>query len=91
VLGGFQDSPEALPPLPVSERREVEIEKARLRFGIPYDTTIDEHGHRKKASYEQVDLFDPHAGDEMDQENEEILWWLGASLTYNPTGQKVTR
>ena len=79
----MQDSPESLPPLPVSQEKEVEIEKTRLHFGIPAYVIIDEHGHRKKSSYEQIDLMDvAHAGDEFDQETEEIMWWLGVPLTY---------
>jgi RHS repeat-associated protein len=83
VLTAMTDSPEALAPLPVSQKKEVEIEKTRLHFGIPANVIIDEHGHRKKASYEQVDIFDPHVGGEIDQETEEILWWLGVPITYH--------
>jgi RHS repeat-associated protein len=90
VLTAMQNSPEASEPLPVSQEKEVEIEKARLRFGIPANVVIDEHGHRKKASYQQVDIFDPHVGGELEQETEEILWWIGVPITYHanvPGGQ----
>ncbi len=63
--------------------KPIPIEIARPRFGIPAKVIIDENNHRKKASYLQVDPLDPHVGDEMDQETEEILWWLGVPITYH--------
>lgn len=84
VLTAMTDSPEASAPLPASEAKQVAIEKTRLHFGIPPEVIIDEHGHRKKASYEQVDMSDVgHLGGEMDQETEEILWWVGVPITYH--------
>lgn len=83
VLTAMTDSPESLPSLPVSQLKEIEIEKTRLRFGIPANVIIDEHGHRKKASYNQVDILDPHIGAEFDQETEEILWYLGVPISYH--------
>jgi hypothetical protein len=83
VLTAMTDSPESLSPLPVSQEKEVATEKSRLHFGIPPDVIIDVHGHRKKASYEQVDIFDPHVGGEIDQETEEALWFLGVPITYH--------
>jgi len=94
VLTAMQDSPAGQPPLPVSQETEVEIEKTRLHYGIPAYVIMDEHGHRKKSSYLQIDLMDvAHAGDEFDQETEEIMWWLGVPLTYSayvPGGGTVT-
>lgn len=84
ALTAMTDSPASLPPLPVSKEKEIAIEKARLHFGIPANVNIDEHGHRKKSSYEQVDPLDvAHIGDESDQEMDEALWWLGVPITYH--------
>ena len=77
------DSPEALPPLPISEEESVECEITRLKLGIPPGINIDRHGHPKKNSYLQVDFSDLlHAEDELDQETDEILWWFGVPITY---------
>jgi hypothetical protein len=90
AVAATQDSPESYAPLPMSRDDEIEAEKARLRYGIPAGANIDKHGHLKKNSYMQVDLFDPHAGDEFASETEEILWWLGVDVTYEYRGVKWT-
>jgi hypothetical protein len=88
ALTATQNSPAALPPLPVSEQEKVQIEAARIRFHIPASANIDKHGHLKKGYYLQVDVatFDPHTGDEMASETEEILWALGVNITYHYAG-----
>jgi hypothetical protein len=86
ALMATQNSPAELPPLPVSEKKQVEIEAVRLRLNIPSSANIDTHGHLKTNSYLQVDTFDPHAGDEMASETEEILWALGVDITYHYQG-----
>jgi hypothetical protein len=83
VLQATENSPAALESLPRSEEELIEIEKARLRLGIPAGANIDRHGHLKPGYYLQVDMFDPHIGDEFDCETEEILWWLGVDITYH--------
>ncbi len=90
VLVATTDSPESLDPLPRSEKDQIEIERVRLRYGIPATANIDTHGHLKSASYLQVDLFDPHVSNEIDQETEEIFWWLGLDVTYHYSGVKWT-
>jgi len=91
VVAATQDSPDSLPPLPRSEDDLVEIEIVRLRLGIPFDANIDTHGHLKKNSYLQIDPTDfGHAGDEMDQENDEILWFFGMPISYTYQGVKWT-
>jgi hypothetical protein len=87
IATAMSDSPEALEPLPISQREEIAIEKTRLHYGIPPFVNIDEHGHIKKASYEQVDpnpVTDfGHSGTEIDQETDELLWFLGVPLNYS--------
>ena len=90
VLVASQDSPESLEPLPKTKDEEIETEKARLRFRIPATANIDRHEHLKTNSYLQVELFDPHGGDELAEETEEILWWLGLDITYNYGGVSWT-
>jgi RHS repeat-associated protein len=86
VLTALSDSPESLAPLPISQEKEVAIEKARLHFGIPAYVNIDEHGHRKSTSYEQIDSVDlGHVGGELAQETDEVLWRFGVPLTYHAT------
>jgi hypothetical protein len=86
MITATQESPANLPPLPKTQKEEIEAEHARLRYGIPASANIDRHGHLKKGSYLQIDMFDPHAGDEMASETEEILWFLGVSITYRYAG-----
>jgi hypothetical protein len=81
-----QNSPAELPPLPTTEKEQVETEATRLRLHIPAGANIDRHGHLKKGSYLQIDTFDPHVGDEMASETEEILWAVGVSITYHYNG-----
>jgi hypothetical protein len=81
-----QNSPADLPPLPTTEKEQLEIEATRLRLHIPASANIDRHGHLKQGSYLQIDTFDPHVGDEMASETEEILWWVGVSVTYHYNG-----
>jgi hypothetical protein len=38
----------------------------------------------------RVDLFDPHVGDELEAETDEILWFLGISISYGYGGAKWT-
>jgi hypothetical protein len=83
ALTATQNSPEELPPLPRTEKEQLQIEAVRLRLNIPASANIDKHGHLKKGSYLQIDTFDPHAGDEMASETEEILWALGVDITYH--------
>lgn len=91
VLAATQDSPDSLPPLPKSEDDQVKTEITRLRLGIPFDANIDTHGHLKKNSYLQIDPMDfGHAGDEMDQETEEILWFFGVPVSYTFRGVRWT-
>ncbi len=95
VVAGFvvmatQNSPAAEAPLPKTMADEIETERARLRLGIPAGANIDKHGHLKPAFYMQVDIFDPHAGDEFDAETDEILWFLGFSITYRYGGVQWT-
>ena len=91
VLTATQNSPDALDPLPQSDEALIEAERARLRLGIPANANIDRHGHLKKNSYLQIDVSDiSHAGDEIDQETEEILWWLGVPITYQFEGVRWT-
>ena len=91
VLTAMQDSPDALDPLPQSDEALVATERARLRLGIPAGANIDRHGHLKKSSYLQIDVMDfGHAGDEIDQETEEILWWIGVPITYKFEGVSWT-
>lgn len=87
VLVAAQNSPAALDPLPQSEETQVETERARLRLGIPANANIDRHGHLKSSSYLQIDPMDiGHIGGEIDQETEEILWWLGFAVDYQFEG-----
>ena len=91
VVVATQDSPASLPPLPKSEEDQVKTEITRLRLGIPFDANIDTHGHLKKNSYLQIDPMDfGHAGDEMDQETEEILWFFGVPISYTFRGVRWT-
>jgi len=90
IVMATQDSPAADTPLPKSATEEVEIERARLRLGIPAGANIDKHGHLKPAFYMQIDILDPHGGDEFDAETDEILWFLGVSLTYRYGGVEWT-
>lgn len=90
VVMATQNSPAAEAPLPKTMADEVETERARLRFGIPAGANIDKHGHLKPAFYMQVDIFDPHAGDEFDAETDELLWFLGFSVTYRYGGVQWT-
>jgi hypothetical protein len=91
VVAATQDSPDSLPPLPKSEDDQVKTEITRLRLGIPFDANIDTHGHLKKNSYLQIDPMDfAHAGDEMDQETEEILWFFGVPVSYTFRGVRWT-
>jgi hypothetical protein len=83
VLQAMENSPASYEPLPKSDEEQMAAELARLRYGIPADANIDRHGHLKPYYYLQVDMFDPHVGDEMDQETVEILWWLGVDVTYH--------
>jgi hypothetical protein len=85
-----QNSPASLPPLPKSEQDQILAERARLRFGIPASANIDRHGHLKKSSYLQIELFDPHAGDELASETEEILWAIGVDISYHYRGVSWT-
>lgn len=86
ILQATQPSPASYEPLPKSEQEQIEIERVRLRYGIPATANIDRHGHLKPDFYMQVDLIDPHAGDEMTAETEEILWWFGVPITYRYQG-----
>jgi hypothetical protein len=90
VVMATQDSPVGAAPLAQSQEEQVEIERVRLRLGIPAGANIDRHGHLKPSFYMQVDLLDMHGGDEMDAENDEIFWFLGFSLTYQYGGVKWT-
>jgi hypothetical protein len=90
VSGILVDSPASLAPLPKSLESEVQAEAARLRLGIPAGANIDPHGHLKPGFYLQVDTFDPHVGDELDSETEEILWWLGVDISYTYRGVRWT-
>jgi hypothetical protein len=83
ILQATENSPAALEPLPKSDEELVEIEQVRLRYGIPAGANIDRHGHLKPGYYLQVDMFDPHVGDEATCETEEIMWWLGADISYH--------
>ena len=90
TLVATQNTPAATSPLPVSEAEKIEIGRTRTRFGIPLSANIDKHGHLKTNSYLQVDIFDPHVGDEFEQETEELLWWLGLDVTYRYSGATWT-
>jgi len=91
LVAATQDSPDSLPALPKSEEDQVKAEVTRLRLGIPFDANIDTHGHLKKNSYLQIDPTDfAHAGEEMDQETEEILWFFGVPISYTFRGVKWT-
>jgi hypothetical protein len=90
ALTSTQNSPQALPPLPVSAQKKLALDKVRLHLGIPSDANIDEHGHLKKTSYLQIDTYDPHVGDEMASETEEILWALGVDISYTYKGVRWT-
>lgn len=90
VSGILIDSPAGLAPLPQSSDTAVQAEAARLRLGIPPGVNIDRHGHLKPGFYLQVDTFDPHVGDELDSETEEILWWLGVDISYTYRGVRWT-
>ncbi len=94
-VGGFvimatEDSPAALDPLPKSAAEEIDIERARLRLGIPAGANIDRHGHLKPSFYMQVDVFDPHAEREFEAETDEILWALGVDIGYRYGGVEWT-
>jgi hypothetical protein len=90
ALMATQDSPAALPPLPSTQKDEELKEAVRLRLKIPASAIIDTHGHLKTGYYLQVDTFDPHGGDEMAMETEEILWFLGLDITYHYGGATWT-
>jgi hypothetical protein len=90
VVMATQDSPVAAAPLPKSQAEEIEIERVRLRLGIPAGANIDRHGHLKPGFYLQLDLLDMHGDEEMSAENDEILWWLGFSCTYHYGGVEWT-
>ncbi len=90
ILMATQNSPDALEPLPQSDEAQVEIERVRLRYGIPAGANIDRHGHLKPGFYMQVDMFDPHIENETNAETEEILWFLGEPVTYTYGGVKWT-
>ena len=72
VFQAMEPSAYELEPLPKSKSEEVEIEKARLRYGIPATANIDKHGHLKPSFYLQLGTFDPHGEDEFFAETEEI-------------------
>jgi len=89
VLTAMTDSPDSWEPLPVSDDEAVEIERARLRLGIPAEANIDRHGHLKPGFYLQLDPFevtDAHTEREVSAETEEILWALGVDITYHYEG-----
>lgn len=90
IIMATQDSPAADAPLPKSAAEEIETERARLRLGIPAGANIDQHGHLKPSFYMQVDILDPHGGDEFDAETDEILWWLGFDISYRYGGVQWT-
>jgi hypothetical protein len=90
VFMATQDSPAADTPLPKSAADEILAERARLRLSIPAGANIDTHGHLKPSFYMQVDILDPHGGDEMAAETDEILWFLGVDITYRYGGVQWT-
>lgn len=91
VLQAMQGSPASSSPLPRSKAEQVEIERTRLRLGIPATANIDRHGHLKPGFYLQVgDVLDPHGFDAAASETEEILWWFGIDITYEHRGHRWT-
>jgi hypothetical protein len=90
VSGLLVDSPAGLSPLPQSPTTELETEATRLRLSIPAEANIDVHGHLKPGFYLQIDPLDPHVGDELAAETDEILWFLGIDITYQYYGVRWT-
>jgi hypothetical protein len=90
VMMATEDSPVGAAPLPKSQADEIEIERVRLRLGIPAGANIDTHGHLKPSFYLQIPFGDMHGGDESDAEDDEIAWWLGFSCTYHYGGVEWT-
>ena len=92
VMMATQNSPAAGMPLQKPSAEEIEIERARLRLGIPTGANIDRHGHLKPSFYMQqgFDIFDPHSEDEFEAETDEILWWIGFDIRYRYGGVEWT-